>query len=190
MPVSMTALCDDLAAESAELRRVLAGLSEDEWRAPTPAAGWTIGDQVSHLAYFDDVALRSATDEDAPRPVGHVPSTTLWWVDGGAYLGRLAIRHRLTPHLLEYGGHIGYDVRPTARRRGHATAMLAAALPVANRLGIDRALVTCDTTNVASRRVIEANGGVLEDERGRQPLNVPHPIGTLAPSYRRVRRRP
>ncbi len=65
MPVSMTALCDDLAAESAELRRVLAGLSEDEWRAPTPAAGWTIGDQVSHLAYFDDVALRSATDPEA-----------------------------------------------------------------------------------------------------------------------------
>jgi uncharacterized protein (TIGR03084 family) len=65
MPVSMTALCDDLAAESAELRAALAGLSEAEWTQKTPAVGWTIADQVSHLAYFDDVALRSATDPAA-----------------------------------------------------------------------------------------------------------------------------
>jgi uncharacterized protein (TIGR03084 family) len=65
MPVSMAALCDDLAAESAELRAVLAALSEPQWRQDTPAAGWSIADQVSHLAYFDDVALRSATDPEA-----------------------------------------------------------------------------------------------------------------------------
>nr|WP_218890635.1 TIGR03084 family metal-binding protein [Actinomycetospora corticicola] len=61
----MDALADDLAAESAELRAVLAALTEDQWRQETPAEGWTILDQVSHLAYFDDVALRSATDPDA-----------------------------------------------------------------------------------------------------------------------------
>lgn len=65
MPVSMTALLDDLAAESAQLRTLLAGLDEPTWRRATPAAGWTIADQVSHLAYFDDVTLRSATDPDA-----------------------------------------------------------------------------------------------------------------------------
>lgn len=104
--------------------------------------------------------------EDAPRPDWMVASTTLWWVDGAEYLGRIAIRHRLTPTLLEWGGHIGYDVRPSARRRGHATAMLAAARPVAARLGIDPVLVTCDLDNIGSRKVIEANGGVFEDERG------------------------
>lgn len=109
--------------------------------------------------------LRAQALKDSPRPAGHVPCTTLWYVEGRVYIGRLAIRHRLTPGLLETGGHIGYDVRPSARRRGHATAMLCAALPVAHGLGIDPALVTCDTENVASRRVIEANGGVLEDER-------------------------
>jgi predicted acetyltransferase len=103
--------------------------------------------------------------QDAPRPDWMVPSTTLWWVDGPDYLGRISIRHRLTPTLLEWGGHIGYDVRPSARRRGYATAMLAAARPVAARLGIDPALVTCDPDNTGSRKVIEANGGVLEDER-------------------------
>ncbi len=105
-------------------------------------------------------------EEDAPRRAGWVPCTTLWWVDGADYLGRIAIRHRLTPALREVGGHIGYDVRRSARRRGHATAMLAAALPVAAGLGIDPALVTCDDTNLASRKVIEANGGRLEDQRG------------------------
>ncbi|MCO1656604.1 GNAT family N-acetyltransferase [Pseudonocardia humida] len=110
--------------------------------------------------------LRAEAEEDAPRPPGIVPATTLWWVDGAEYLGRLAVRHRLTPRLLEGGGHIGFDVRPSARRRGHATAMLRAALPVVAGLGIDRALVTCDVDNVASRKVIEACGGEFEDRRG------------------------
>jgi predicted acetyltransferase len=110
--------------------------------------------------------LHQLADPDVPLPAGIVPSTQLWWVDGTEYLGRLSIRHLLTPWLLDFGGHIGYGVRPSARRRGHATAMLAAALPVASRLGIDRALLTCDATNVASRKVIEAAGGILEDQRG------------------------
>lgn len=98
--------------------------------------------------------------QEGVRP-GFVPMTTLWWAEGDRFIGRLAIRHRLTPALEEQGGHIGYDVRPSARRQGHATAMLAAALPIARSLGIDRALIMCDLTNVASRRVIEANGGRL-----------------------------
>jgi predicted acetyltransferase len=91
--------------------------------------------------------------------------TTLWWIESDVYLARIAIRHRLTPWLLEQGGHIGYDVRPSARRQGHATAMLRAALPVVAGLGIRRALVTCDHDNVGSRKVIEACGGVFEDRR-------------------------
>lgn len=110
-------------------------------------------------------SLRSAALEETPRPSHFVPSTTWWWVDGDEFLGRIALRHRLNDRLLEIGGHIGYDVRPSARRHGHATAMLAAALPAAAAIGIDPALVTCDVDNVASRKVIEANGGVFEDER-------------------------
>lgn len=111
-------------------------------------------------------SLRDQAREDSPRPDGHVPSTTLWWLSGDEYLGRIAIRHRLTASLLDCGGQIGYDIRSGARRRGHATAMLAAALPVAGALGIDPVLITCDEDNGGSRKVIEANGGVLEDKRG------------------------
>jgi predicted acetyltransferase len=97
-----------------------------------------------------------------PWPDGYVPQSVYWWVAGDEYLGRLAIRHRLTPHLLEEGGNIGFEVRPSARRRGHATAMLAAALPLAAALGIDLARLDCDEDNAASRCVIEGNGGRLE----------------------------
>ena len=110
-------------------------------------------------------AIRADRLEETPRPEGFVPATELWWVEGDEFLGRTSVRHRLTPLLLEIGGHIGYDVRPSARRRGHATAMLREALTVAHGLGIEPALVTCDVDNIGSRTVIELNGGVLEDER-------------------------
>ena len=75
-------------------------------------------------------------------------------------------RHRLTDFLREQGGHIGYFVAAAHRGRGHASAMLAAALPVAADLGIECALITCDATNIASRKTIEANGGLYCDQRG------------------------
>ena len=110
-------------------------------------------------------SVRADALEQTSRPEGYVPANELWWVDGNEFLGRVAVRHRLTPRLLEIGGHIGYDVRPSARRRGHATEMLRHALGVARDLGIERALITCDVDNVGSRTVIERNGGILEDER-------------------------
>lgn len=110
-------------------------------------------------------AIRAQRLEETRRPTGFVPDTELWLVDGDEFLGRVGIRHRLTPRLLQFGGHIGYDVRPSARRRGHATRMLRDALTVARGLGIESALVTCAVDNVGSRTVIERNGGVLEDER-------------------------
>ena len=156
----------------AELRAEAKRLGEpddERWTgtAVFPGEVWsdeTLRRSDGFAAYVD--RLRQSAIEDCPgRPTEYVPQTVLWWVDGATYLGRLGIRHRLTDFLLNIGGHIGYVVRPSARRQGHATGMLAAALPVAYDLGIDPALVTCDTDNVASRKVIEAVGGVLEDER-------------------------
>lgn len=125
------------------------------------SARWTSTDGFA--GYVADVVREGETE--TPLADGAVPCTTLWWVDGDEYLGRIAIRHTLTGWLREFGGHIGYDVRRSVRRRGHATAMLRAARPYALRLGIDPALITCDEDNLASRKVIETNGGVLEDVR-------------------------
>ncbi|WP_208903973.1 GNAT family N-acetyltransferase [Streptomyces incarnatus] len=110
--------------------------------------------------------LLSERDEAAGRADRFVPMTTLWWAEGDQMLGRLAVRHRLTPAFEKAGGHIGYDVRPSARGQGHATAMLAAALPIARSLGITQALLTVDETDIASRRVIETNGGRFIDPVG------------------------
>lgn len=93
-----------------------------------------------------------------------MPSTTPWWVEGEEFVGRLGLRHRLTPALRLAGGHIGYDVRPSWRGRGLASRMLHDALPIAAALGIDPVLLTCDPANIHSRRVIEKNGGVLFEE--------------------------
>ena len=110
-------------------------------------------------------AIRGEADPATVLPAGLVHQTVLWFVDGVEFLGRLSIRHELTPALVEVGGHIGYFVRPSARRKGYATQMLTQSLPIAGALGIDPALVTCDLDNTASRKVIEAAGGELEDER-------------------------
>jgi uncharacterized protein (TIGR03084 family) len=67
MPVDMAALAADLAAESAVTRALVTGLDETGWRTPTPAAGWDIGDQIGHLAYFDEVAVQSAVRPDEFR---------------------------------------------------------------------------------------------------------------------------
>ncbi|GAA1661648.1 GNAT family N-acetyltransferase [Fodinicola feengrottensis] len=126
------------------------------------------GPRWADPAVFADFAasLRAEADVSIPVPEGWVHSTTLWYVGGDEYLGRVALRHHLTPQLTEVGGHVGYDVRPSARRRGYATEMTRQVLAIAAGLGIERALITCDADNVASRRVIEANGGVWEDQRG------------------------
>ncbi|MFE1175910.1 GNAT family N-acetyltransferase [Streptomyces sp. NPDC058773] len=116
---------------------------------------------------FAEYVELTAGVADEQRDDGPVPTTTRWWVADGSYLGRVTFRHTLTASLLNYGGHLGYAVRPGARRRGHATAMLRAALPIAHHeLGIDPVLVTCDDTNTGSRKVIEACGGIFEDRRG------------------------
>jgi predicted acetyltransferase len=76
------------------------------------------------------------------------------------------VRHELNEGLLELGGHIGYSVRPSERRRGLASYTCAWGLDHLRSLGADRALITCDDDNAASAATILRNGGVLEDVRG------------------------
>lgn len=102
--------------------------------------------------------------EFAANPIGtFVPQSPFWIAHGDQYVGRLDIRHRLNENLLSFGGHIGYDIRPSMRRRGFGTRALALGLVEARKLGIERVLVTTSEYNVASRKIIEANGGVLEN---------------------------
>lgn len=94
-----------------------------------------------------------------PRP-GLVPETVLWLVEDDQFIGRASVRHHLNAHLRRIGGHIGYEIRPTQRRRGYGTRICKLALIEARHIGLDRALITCDADNIGSRKIIEANGGV------------------------------
>lgn len=93
---------------------------------------------------------------------GYVHSEQRWLVQDQTYLGRVSIRYTLTQRLREFGGHIGYEVRPSERGKGYATLILKLALERAHELDINPVLISCADDNSASRRVIEKNGGVLE----------------------------
>ena len=114
------------------------------------------------LAIYLDVLARLRTGTDLAPDI--VPETFLLAFVESRIVGRIAIRHRLNARLEREGGHIGYVVVPEFRRRGYATRMLALGLRLAHdELGIDPVLVTCDHANLGSIRVIERNGGVLQD---------------------------
>ena len=100
-------------------------------------------------------------------PEGFVPYIQLmtFTADGQA-VGFLNLRLLLNDHLLQEGGHIGYSIRPSARGKGLAKEQLRQGLQVAKSKNIRQVLVTCDSDNAASRAVILANGGALEDIRG------------------------
>lgn len=127
-------------------------------------------------AYLDRVeGLRTGR---IPSKAG-VPLST-WWLldDDGEIVGGSTLRHRLTPALVEYGGHVGVAVRPSMRRRGHGATLLQRTLDRGRALGLGRALITCDVANLASRAVIERCGGVLDAEYlpSWAPASAPVPV--------------
>lgn len=95
---------------------------------------------------------------------GWVPCSTWFWEAEGTLQGVVNVRHRLTPQLERVGGHIGYSVAPSHRRKGVATRMLADVLAHCRALGIARTLLTCNLENPGSWKTIETNGGILEHE--------------------------
>ncbi len=166
-----------------ELVPPVVGLA-DSWRASV--AEFPPGAMLHGFGYDDqfDLPLGTAAGfakfvqslRDAERgiglPPGWVSYTTFWIIDTGEpdhVLGSLVLRHNLdSDFLAEYGGHIGYGVRPSARRRGVASAALQASLPRARTRGLERVLVTCDDENSASRRTITSGGGVFERMAGQR----------------------
>ena len=120
---------------------------------------------IRRLDYHDfDYYLKNL--ETTEEKDGRVPDSVFFCldVDRNFFVGAVNIRHYLTDALLYTGGHIGDGVRPSERRKGYATAMIALALDECRKLGLDRVLMTCDKTNVGSAKSIIKNGGVLENE--------------------------
>jgi predicted acetyltransferase len=98
---------------------------------------------------------------------GKVRADTYFLIDTSnplRILGAINIRYDLNEYLLNYGGNIGYGIRPTERRKGYATAMLSLALKICKDNGLKRVLITCDKVNIASAKTMISNGAIFENE--------------------------
>lgn len=122
-----------------------------------------------------DAFIKNVEDRIAGYdPDQAVPDTLFWLVDNNEFIGRVSLRHRLNEKLKQYGGHIGYYIRPTKRRMGYGYIAMELTLPEAKKLGIQNVLVTCDDDNEASQKIIQKFGGILQDtiqtEYSKKPL--------------------
>ena len=93
-----------------------------------------------------------------------VPHSTYWLVDDERIIGVSNLRHVLNQQLLIRGGHIGYGIRPSERKKGYATILLKFTLEKARQFGITKALLTCNKDNIGSIRTIVNNNGILDSE--------------------------
>lgn len=150
-----------LVQPSEELRPLVTDMM-DEW---TATGEKIVPYAIRKADYHDYEAWLQAVLSTSVSP-GHVPDTTFLCLDQeqNILVGAVNIRHSLNDQLLLNGGHIGDGVRPSQRRKGVATQMIALALEECRKLGISRVLMVCDKTNIGSAKSIQRNGGVLENE--------------------------
>ena len=121
---------------------------------------------AENFVYEDWLESNQNQEMGINLPEGWVPAIQLVaFSEKGQAVGFLNLRLCLSNFLLEAGGHIGYSIRPSERGKGYAKESLRQGLQIAKEKNIKRALVTCSTENPASRAVILANGGELEDVR-------------------------
>jgi predicted acetyltransferase len=145
------------------------GWSPDNMRGEAAAR-----EELSRIAADPDAFIASQVDrEGSGSPITLPDGTSVprlpgyqRWLWDGEFCGRISLRWRpgteaLPPHCL---GHIGYTVVPWKQRRGYATQALAEMLADARAVGLRYVELTTDPSNIASQRVIEANGGVLVEE--------------------------
>ena len=149
-------------------REYYSQLSEmiDEWKLDhevnhTNRSPWAIfkNDYHDFDYYLDNLEI------DEPKD-GKVPDSVFFLLDGerNVLLGAVNIRHYLNDYLLQFGGHIGDGIRPSERNKGYATEMIRLSLIECKKLGIDKVLMICEKSNIASAKTIIKNGGILKNE--------------------------
>ncbi len=170
-----------LSARSWRYRRRMPGLiaptvrlhaawleAHDEWGPGVHEDGFGLhpSDELDSPAGFAAWVSRLVDQSDPAKPLdaGRVHCMYRWIVEGDRVLGGIALRHASSDYVL-WAGHIGYGIRPSARRRGLATWAMGRILEEARVLGLDRVLAVCAVDNVASVKTIERCGGVFEGIR-------------------------
>ena len=121
---------------------------------------------IRRLDYHDFDRYLNELEIEEGNEEGRVPDSTFFCLDEerNIFVGAVNIRHYLSESLLLNGGHIGDGVRPSERRKGIATKMIALALEECKKLGLGDILMVCDKENIGSAKSIINNGGILENE--------------------------
>ncbi|CAG9613246.1 hypothetical protein BACCIP111899_02460 [Bacillus rhizoplanae] len=132
---------------------------------------WVISKDPSD--FHGMIQFLASSEKGENLPEGWVPDSTYWLVsENKKIVGAVNIRHQLTEKLLNCGGHIGYGIRPSERQKGYATTLLALALEKTKELGVRKALVVCDESNVGSEKTIIKNGGIPDSNYIEEDGNV------------------
>jgi predicted acetyltransferase len=150
-PVTLVRPTVELVPSYVDFIEEMRALGETIWPSRVPADG------DGPDAFVAKLLLKETTVEPPA-----VCESVHWGVVDDRVVGVIALRHTLNEKLARFGGHVGYEVRPSCRRRGIATEMIRLLLLTERAHEIGRILVTCAPTNVGSRRAIEGAGGVLE----------------------------
>ncbi len=145
-------------------------VNEFKRHEPNWTFAFDFGDSQCFTDYVE-MLERWKVGKDLPKKF--VPNTFLVGVVGKEIVGRVSIRHVLNDFLERYGGHIGYGVIPSCRNLGYASDMLKQVLSEACSLDMSRVLITCDDGNTASMKVIEKNGGILENIVSGDEIDIP-----------------
>ena len=127
-------------------------------------------EKITYEEWLDDVI--KFQEKGYAESKNKVASTTFFTIreSDNKIIGIVNLRHYLNDYLKIFGGHIGYGIRPTERRKGYAKIQLYLTLIEAQKLGIDKVMVDCANTNIGSEKTILALGGefdrqVHEDNR-------------------------
>ncbi|MCD4826949.1 MAG: GNAT family N-acetyltransferase [Acholeplasmataceae bacterium] len=120
---------------------------------------------IKDMSYEDLLSYFYQAEHDINLPRGYVPDSNYFFVNNrDEILGFVNIRHYLNDILFKIRGHIAYGIRPSKRGLGLSKKMLKLALAKAKEKGINRVLMVCDKSNIASAKAIIANKGILENE--------------------------
>ncbi len=118
-----------------------------------------LGEGKSYEDWLDDVI--KCQEKSYAEQTNRVPGTTYFTIreSDNKIVGMVNFRYYIKGKLLKIGGHIGYGIRPTERRKGLAKIQLYLTLLEAQKIGLDKVMIDCTDTNIGSKKTIEALGG-------------------------------
>ncbi len=119
-------------------------------------------DKSDLISDFDKFISQINELETNPKTEnGRVKESTYWLIDNNEYIGRISIRHCLTPYLEKYDGNIGFEIKPSKRKKGYGKLILELGIKEAQKIGLTKAFIMCKDKNISSIKIIEANNGIL-----------------------------